>query len=246
MKRTIIFVLAIAYIFAVGNAQTVDEILLNNIKVKGGAEKLESVTTVTASGKMVRMNMEMAFGMWYKKPKMTKMEINISDKKMIFAFDGKTVWQISPFTGIEGAQVMTGDQADDIKENAEMFENPFINYKEKGNKIELIGKEELEGTEVFKIKLTKKNGKVITFFIDTESFIELKTETIKKKKDGKEIKFESYYGDFKEVDGMMTAFSIKTKINGTDMGNIIIESIKYNEPIDDSFFKMPKEKEKKE
>ncbi len=245
MKRIFIIIFALTFLFGMVQSQTVDEIINNHIKVKGGAEKLESIKTVTAVGKMVRMNMEMKFSMYYKKPKMTRTEVVFSDKLMVFAYDGETAWQISPFTGIEGPQIMTGDQADDAKESAEMFENPLINYAKKGHKVELLGKDELEGTEVFKVKLIKKNGRETIFYFDTESFIDLKTETTRIKKDGKEIKAESYSSDFKEVNGMMSAFSIKTKINGMDVGNIIIESIKYDEPLEDSFFKMPKKEEEK-
>ncbi|MEN8153550.1 MAG: hypothetical protein ABFR75_05970 [Acidobacteriota bacterium] len=246
MKKIFIAIFLIFLLVAGIQSITVDEIIDNNLKVKGGVEKLSSVISAKGDGKIVRMGMEMKFSMWYKKPSMTRNEVTFSDKKMTFAYDGKTVWQISPFTGIEGPQEVTGDQADDIKESAEMFEDPFINYKQKDNKIEFLGNEELEGTEVLKVKLTRKNGKVTTYFIDAESFIELKTETIKKKDDGKEIKLESFFGDFKEVDGMMVAHSIKTKINGIDMGNVVIESVNFNVEVEDSFFKMPEKKEEKE
>ncbi len=245
MKKTFMIIFVCIFLFGMVQSQTVDEIIKNHIDVKGGAAKLESIKTVTAVGKMVRMNMEMKFNMYYKKPKMTRTEVTFSDKLMVFAYDGETAWQISPFTGVEGPQIMTGDQADDAKETADMFENPLIDYKKKGHKVELLGKDELEGTEVFKLKLIKKNGREIIFYLDTETFIDLKTETTRIKKDGKEIKSESFSGNFKEVNGMMTAFSIKTKVNGMDMGNIVIESIKYDEPLEDSFFKMPKKEEEK-
>lgn len=246
MKKTLILIFTLTLLFGFMQAQTIDEIINNHIKVKGGAEKLESIKTVTAVGKMVRMNMEMKFSMYYKKPRMTRTEVTFSDKLMVFAYDGETAWQISPFTGIEGPQVMTGDQADDAKETADMFENPLINYAKKGHKVEFLGKDELEGTEVFKVKLIKKSGREVIFYFDTETFIDLKTETTRIKSDGKEIKSESFSGDFKEVNGMMTAFSIKIKVNGMDAGNLVIESLKYDEPLEDSFFKMPEKKEEKE
>lgn len=245
MKKALIIMAVVVFFFGTVNGQTADEIIKNLIEVKGGAAKLESVKSVKAVGKMVRMNMEMKFNMFYKKPGMTRTEVTFSDKLMVFAYDGKTAWQISPFTGVDGPQVMTGDQADDAKETAEMFENPLIDYAKKGHKIELLGKDDLEGTEVFKVKLIKKDGKETIFYIDTENFIDLKTETTRVRKDGKEIKSESFSSDFKEVNGMMTAFSIKTRINGMDMGNIVIESIEYDIPLEDSLFKMPEKKEEK-
>ncbi len=247
MKKNLIFLFLSVFFFSMIQSQTVDEIINNNIKVKGGKEKLESIKTVTMTGKMVRMNLEMELKMSYKKPLMSRIEVNFSGKKIIYAYDGKTAWQISPFTGIEGPQILTGEQADEAKETAEMFENPLIDYKKKGSKVELLGKDEVEGTEVFKVKLIKKDKKEIIYYIDTETFIDLKVEITRIRKDGKEIKSESYMGDYKKVNGIMSAFSIKNKVNGVDTGNILITSIKYDEPIEDSFFKMPetKKEEKK-
>ncbi len=239
MKKILVILFSILISLSIANAITVDEIVSKNLAVKGGVEKLKSITSVNMEGKMVRMGMEMKIKMWYKKPSKFRMEINFSDKNIITAYDGKTAWQISPFTGTDGPQELTGEQADQIKENLDMFEDPFIDYKKKGNKIEFTGKDEMEGTEVFKLKLTKKDGRIINYFIDTESFIELKTEMIKKKKDGKESRFESYMGDYRKVEGFTIAHSTKIKINGNDMGNIVIESIKFNLPSEDSFFKMP-------
>ncbi len=245
MKKLFTVLSFIIFIITFLNAQSLDEIIKKNIAVKGGAEKLNSIKTVQIEGKMIRMGMEMKISMKYKKPSMIIMEINISDKKIILGYDGKTAWQISPFTGIDGPQEMTGEQADQIIENLDMFEDPFLDYKKKGNKIEFIGKDDLEGTEVFKLKLTKKDGRIVVFFLDSDSFIELKTEMIKKKKDGKETVFESYMGDYKQVNGMMIAHSIKIKVNGIDMGNMIIESIKFNQPLESNLFKMPKKKQVK-
>lgn len=242
MKKFSIILFSILFIYLFIDAQSVDEIITKNLAIKGGIEKLSSINTVQIEGKMVRMGMEMKISMFYKKPSMIRMEINFSGKNITLGYDGKTAWQISPFTGTEGPQEMTGEQADQIKENLDMFEDPFIDYKKKGNKVELIGKDEMEGTEVFKLKLTKKDGRIMYYYIDPDSFIELKTDTIKKRKDGKETKVESIMGDYKMVDGMMIAHSIKLKINGADMGNMVIESIKFNLPLKESLFIMPEKK----
>ena len=104
------------------------------------------------------------------------------------------------------------------------------------------GKEEVEGTPVFKLKLTKKNGKIIYFFIDAENFIELKSQMTRTIGEGQEMTLETFFGDYKEVAGVMSAHSLKMKMNGNDQGNIVVDSIEYNVPLDDNFFKMPKKK----
>ena len=53
--------------------------------------------------------------------------------------------------------------------------------KEKGNTVELVGKEDLEGTPVYKLKVTLKTGEVRYFFLDAENYLDLKiTRTSKR------------------------------------------------------------------
>jgi hypothetical protein len=122
-----------------------------------------------------------------------------------------------------------------------MMDEPFIDYEKKGHKIELIGKEDMEGTEVFKLKLTKKDGQEIYYFIDTEAFIELKTSTTKKKQDGSEIKIDTIYGDYKPVASVMIPHSMSFSINQQSM-NLTIDAVEPNVELAEDFFSMPPKK----
>jgi outer membrane lipoprotein-sorting protein len=179
--------------------------------------------------------------MWFKKPNQVKMEMVFQGATMIMAYDGNIAWQISPFTGSTDAQEMTGDQADQVKDSAEMMDEPFINYEKKGYKIELMGKEDLEGTEVFKLRLTRKDGQVTDFFIDAENFIELKTSTTKKQQDGTEIKIDTILGDYKPVAGVMMPYSLSFSFNRMSM-NITLDAVEPNVELAEDFFSMPPKK----
>jgi outer membrane lipoprotein-sorting protein len=242
MKKLILLLTAVVFLGLLCQGETVDEIIAKNMEVKGGIEKLRAIKTSKMTGKMTMMNMDIKTTMWYKEPGMMKMEMMFADKLMTFAFDGNVVWQISPFTGSDEAQEVTGQEAEQVKDNADMMSDPLVDYKQKGHKIELEGKEEMEGTPVFKLKLTKKDGKIVYFFIDAESYIELKTQMTRKIGEGQEMTFETFFGDYKEVAGIMTAHSLKIKMNGQDQGNIVVESFEPNIPLDDNFFKMPEKK----
>lgn len=243
MKRFFVMVIPILLVTTLGLAQSVDEIIQNNLKAKGGVEKIQAIKTAKVTGKIMRGTMELPMIMWYKKPNMIKMEMNFSDKTMVFAYDGNMAWQISPFTGTTEPQEMTGEMAENIKENIEFLDEPFIDYKKKGNKVELLGKEDMEGTEVFKLKLTLKSGKELFMLIDSETFIELKSTRTKKMKDGREFTYESIYGDYKPVAGVMMYHSISTIVNGMNQGEVTLELVEPNVELSDDFFKMPKKKE---
>jgi outer membrane lipoprotein-sorting protein len=241
MKTFLAIALTIVFLSPLAQAQSLDEIIKNNLEAKGGVEKINALKTGKMTGKMMMQNFEMPYTMWFKKPNQVKMEMVFQGTTMTMAYDGNIVWNISPFTGSTDAQELTGDQAEQVKDSGEMMDEPFIDYKKKGHKIELIGKEDLEGTEVFKLKLTRKNGREIYYFIDAEAFIELKTSTTKKKQDGTELKIDTIYGDYKPVAGVMIPHSLSFSANQQSM-SITLDAVEPNVELAEDFFSMPPKK----
>ncbi|MFC2146226.1 outer membrane lipoprotein carrier protein LolA [Acidobacteriota bacterium] len=241
MKTFLVIVLTIVFLSPLVQAQSLDEIIKNNLEAKGGIEKINAFKTGKMTGKMMMQIFEMPYNMWFKKPNQVKMEMVFQGANMMMAYDGNIVWQISPFTGSTDARELTGEQAEQFKDTGEMMDEPFIDYQEKSHKIELMGKEDLEGTEVFKLKLSRKDGQEIYYFIDTEAFIQLKTSTTRKKQDGTEIKIDTIYGDYKPVAGVMTPHSLSFSINRQPM-SITLDAVEPNVELAEDFFSMPKKK----
>jgi outer membrane lipoprotein-sorting protein len=243
MKTFLVIVLTIVFLSPLAQAQSVDEIIKNNLEAKGGVEKINALKTGKMSGKMMMQTFEMPYTMWFKKPYQVKMEMVFQGTNMTFGYDGNIVWQISPFTGGTDPQEVTGEQADQIKDAGEMMDEPFIDYKKKGHKIELIGKEDMEGTEVYKLKLTRKDGQEIYYFIDTEAFIEQKTSTTRKKQDGTEIKIDTIYGDYKPVAGVMIPHSLNFVVNRQQQPmTLTLEAVEPNVELPGDIFSMPGKK----
>jgi len=242
MKKLAIVLVLIMFVFVIGYAETLEEILQKNYQVSGGIEKLKSIKNMVAKGKIVnQMNMEMPFKMIYKKPDKMRMEALFQQNKIVMAYDGEKAWWIMPFMGTDEPQEMPENQARDIKEQTD-FINPFLDYKEKGHKLEYLGKEDMEGTEVYKLKFTKKKGKIYYYYLDIDTGIELKMETYTKVGEN-EVKSETFFSNYKQVDGMALPFSIQTKVNENIANQMNIEEYSFNEDINDSIFKMPAKKE---
>ena len=241
MKTFLVIILTIVFLSPLLQPQSLDEIIKNNLEAKGGVEKINAFKTGKMTGKMMMQSFEMPYTMWFKKPSQVKMETVFQSVNMTMAYDGNMVWQISPLTGSPDPQEVTGDQAEQIKDSGEMMDEPFIDYEKKGHKIELIGKEDMEGTEVFKLKLTRKDGQEIYYFIDAEAFIELKTSTTRKMKDGTEVKIDTIYGDYKPVAGVMMPHSLTFTMNQQSM-TMTLDAIEPNVELAEDFFSMPKKK----
>jgi len=91
-------------------------------------------------------------------------------------YDGETLWNTNQFT--LKAEKSDAEATANRKLESNDFPDQFLNYKEKGYTLELLGKETIEGTETFKIKLTKepitidgqKIPNVVFVYFDTENF----------------------------------------------------------------------------
>lgn len=223
--------------------ETVEEILAKNYESRGGLEKLKAIKTVKSEGKMVMamQNIEAPMTLWYKEPKKVRMEIAFMGKKTIAAYDGKIAWAIMPMAGSEDPRELPESQSKEITRMTNSI-TPLVDYKEEGNRLEYIGKEDMEGTEVYKLKMTKKDDTVIYFYLDTESGIELKTSMYSKTGEAETL-VETLMGDYKEVDGIMFPFSMESKSAGISAApKMVIETITLNEDMEDSFFEMPPKK----
>ena len=219
--------------------QTVDEIIAKSVEARGGMEKLKAVKSMRSTGKMeLGPGMEAPGTMYQKRPNMVRLEFTIQGLTAVQAYDGKSGWMIMPFTGKKDPEAMTADDAKEMEEDADM-DGPLVDYKSKGNTVELLGKEKLEGTDAYKLKVTLKNGDIKTIYLDSDSYLEIKEEG-KRMVRGNEQEFESSLSDYREVDGVMFPFAIESGVKGSQQKQkLTIEKLELNVPAEDSNFKMP-------
>lgn len=232
---------------AIAAELTVDEILAKHFEALGGKDKIAAIKTLKMTGKMELMQgMQAPFTIFVKNHDATRFEMEFQGKKMITSVQGDSGWFIQPWTGKTDPDRMPADQVKESKDQIDIG-GPLFNYKEKGHTVELIGKEDMEGTQVYKLKLTKKDGDVNYIFIDATSFLQLK-ETSKHKMQDKEMESETIFSNYKKVEGVQFPFSVESRsAGGMDQGGgmgqtMTIDNIEVNTKIDDTMFKMPKKK----
>jgi len=223
------------------SSQSVDEIINKHIEAIGGMDSLNAIKTMKLTGKFGGSGFEAPSTIMYKRPAMVKMEMEFQGNSMITAYDGTTAWQINPWGGKKTPEKMPAERTKDMKEMAD-FDGSLVNYKLKGFTAELIGKEDMEGTEVYKIKLTDKDNDVTYYFLDTQTFLLLK-ESSKRKIKEKEIEAEKFYANYQKYGGVMMALSVEFRGKGETTGQTgTIDKVEMNIEVDDAIFKMPEGK----
>jgi len=257
MKKLIKLTTAFLFAFVLtGNSQnlTLEEILTKHFETTG-TEKLSKIKTIEMDGKIITQGIEMPFVSKVKAPGKLRTEVTVQGNKMIQAYDGKDGWMVAPWTGTDEPQDINPDQLKQIKDQAD-FTGKLWKWKDKVQSLELVGKEDMEGTEVYKLKMVDKpeknendttemkDGDVTYIFIDAENFVILKM-LAKKKIRGAEMEFETYQSNYKDKDGILMPFSIKTKMKGKTITQVTIANVQFNLDFDDSIFERPKTNENK-
>ena len=113
---------------------------------------------------------------------------------------------------------------------------PLYDYAGKGNKIELVGKDD----KTFKIKLTTKDGVEIVYVIDAATYL-VKSQTAKGKMQDQDVDITSTFADYRKTDtGYLLPYSIDLDFGGQFSLSITVNKIELNKTIDPAVFEMPK------
>jgi outer membrane lipoprotein-sorting protein len=215
---------------------TADEIIANYVKTIGGMEKLEAIKTLKKTGRYTSGGgLEAKVVEESKRPDLVRQEFVLQGMTGITAWDGKTGWKIEPWQGKKDVEPLGEEELKQILEDAD-FDGPLVNYKQKGNAVELVGTEPVEGTDAYKLKVTLKAGDVQYFFMDTDYFVPIKIEKTRVVR-GAPRESETSIGDYKKVAGVYFPHSFESGQKGSaNRAKVVYDKVEANVPLDDSRF----------
>jgi outer membrane lipoprotein-sorting protein len=221
-------------------AQTADDVINAYLKARGGLSKIKAVQSERVTGVITfAPGVEGPFFVERKRPLKMHMEITINGQSLIRVYDGKSSgWIYNPFAPNAAVLPMTPADIDGIADEAD-FEGPFVDYKAKGNQIAYVDKEQIDGKIVQKLKLTGKQGDVSYFFFDASTGLIMKWQGMRKVAD-KDLPWETYFRDFREVDGLKYPFLVESAaVDSDQIQKITATKIETNISISDAQFAKP-------
>jgi hypothetical protein len=224
------------------SAQTAEEIVEKHLAAMGGdalnnlkTMKMEvSLSIQQAPGMVILMTMTVVNN------KAMRKEVSFFGMTETTCINGDQGWATNPLAGKTDAEPMTADQVKSMKDMTDLA-GPLHNYKAKGYTVEYEGKEDFEGTQVHKLKVTKSPTRTEYILIDPANWYNVKNIT-GVTVDGMEETSESVNYDFKAVDGVVMAHTVKQNAAMGGKSVMIITSAKYNLPVDEKIFEMPTKK----
>ncbi len=221
------------------SAQTADELISKNLAAHGGVEKLKAIHSLRMTGKLQQGSFAIQVQMDSMAPDLVRQSVTFMNMTGITAYDGNTGWRIMPFGGKKDPEMLGEDDLRALKDDADFYGH-LADYKEKGSTVEYLGHDTVDGDDAYRLKVTLKNGDTIYYYLDPETFLEIRTES-KQFIHGSVRESFSEMGSFKLVDGIYFPFSLSSgnPRNPNESAKIAIDKIEANVPMDSSEFKMP-------
>jgi hypothetical protein len=216
-------------------AQSLDEVLAKHAAAHGGLEKWRAVSSLIVTGTEVIFSDAVPFVFEWRRPDSIRFEHSLLGQKMTIGHDGKVTWWIHPIMEIVKPTAVPEAEAVLVRHSAE-FESPLLDAAAKGNKVELLGKDEVDGQPALKLKVTRKDGFEETWYLDPSTHLEL--ARFDRTLDLPEAKERwTYYSDFRTVEGLVIAHRQDQEYSIRHV-SLNVEKVQVNPEIEAGRFEM--------
>jgi hypothetical protein len=214
--------------------QTVDDIISKHIDAMGGRQKIITLSSALMTGTFTAMGAISPINITTTKKHMigSRIDIDADGVNNYQVITPKNGWIYTPIQGDKAPRPLADDQVKALQVQLDLH-GPFINHREKGIKIEMAGKDSVDGALCYKLKVTSPNTNVTVYFINSQSDLIVKTST-KMFQFGKLEDIETTYSDYKQnEDGYWFAYT-----NVGPRGATHHEKITTNVAVDVNIFKV--------
>lgn len=242
-----LFIVMILAAVVPAQAQTAEEIIANYLENTGGEEAWKNLEGTKMIAKIQVQGMDLPMEMVALKDGRQASKASFQGQEIKQGvFDGETLWSTNFMT--MKAEKSTAEETENMKKGANDFPDPFLDYKEKGYEVELVGSETVEGVDTYKVKLAKEpimvDGKetedVSFYYFDKENFVPIVVESEVTSGPGKGMVGQAKFSDYQEVEGLYFPFSITQGAKGQPGGQqITVEEIILNPEVEDNTFAFP-------
>jgi len=236
MKKLLLMIATLGYLSA--QAQTAEEIVGKYAQALGGLQAFNNVKTLKMSGSITVQGMELPITVQVVNGKAVRSDVEVMGTAVISSYKDGKAWKQNEFAGAPDPTDVTEGELADLKAQANVS-SILMDYKARGHKIEMAGKEAVEGIQTYKIKLTQGDTqKATTFYINASDYSLIKS-VANMEMMGQSMDVETYYSDLKEVNGLKFFATRIQKADGEEFQSVKFDKIEVNVPIDEKIFDKP-------
>jgi hypothetical protein len=230
INKLVFLTLVVVFTSLNGFSQTVDEVIAKHVAATGGVEKWKQINSMKVEGYIEVQGIQIPF---------TQQTVHNTGMRIDAEFQGMQIiqivtptksWSQNPFGGKTELEPTSEDEHKQQVDELDI-QNEFVDWKTKGSSVELLGKDEEDGNEYFKVRLTTKNQNQTVYYIDVKTYLTYKSVTTSKVQ-GQEMDITTKMFDYKEL-----PIGVKVPHKTDQMGQVLVfEKINMNTTIDTKIF----------
>jgi hypothetical protein len=197
-------------------AQDAQSLVAKNLDARGGGAALDAIKNVSFEGRTIFPG---DFEVTYKETRARsgtnaadRVDLGLQGLDIIQAYDGHEGWRVNPLQGRKDAEKMSADEARALADEA-LVEGPLLAARTDGSRVTYLGREDFDGTNAYKLKVTQKDGDEFTYWLDPDTFLEIKVDETRKIR-GAEQTTETELGDYEKVAGVYFPMSVESWTQG--------------------------------
>jgi hypothetical protein len=210
-----------------------------NVQARGGAAAWRAVRSISFGGEMEAGGTSHALlpvVLDLMRPHMSRVELQFQGKTSLQVFDGSSGWKLRPYLGRGDVEPYTAEEAADAAAELEL-DGPLVDYQARGTRITLEATEVIEGQQTFRLKAIFRDGRTRKIWIDAKTYLEVKMEGTPRRVDGRLHAVESWFRDFRPVEGMMVPYVVETAVEGIKQRHrMVFTEVKVNPPLQAAMF----------
>ena len=223
---------------AAPSPMTVDGLVARYVAARGGLKRIQSIQTLRqqghatmGAGRLALVTREL------KRPGRIRFEITVQGVTAVFGSDGRKGWRVSPFEGDTGPQALPEEAVQEAIEQVDI-EGPLVDWRNKGNKVELVGRELVGGREAYKLMITLKSGAVLHAYLDVKSLYLVRTESTRHMF-GRAVQLETTFGDYRKTGGVLFPRLVEFGPVGRPQRlRVVVDKVEVNPPLSDARFEV--------
>lgn len=217
------------------SAQSADELITKNIDAMGGNEKLKGIKSQYAEGNMEVQGQTIPIKRWVKQGEAMRLEFTVNGTSNVQVVTRDAGWSLMPVMQQTTPQDMNPEMLKLMKTQLDL-RGELYDYKSKGKKIEVLGKDTVNGSPAYKLKITSADGVSGIAYLDAKTYLLVKA-TNHMNVQGQEMDIVTLLSDYKKTPEGLAYPGVTEQDPGGVKINIM--KVETNQPVADSLFARP-------
>ena len=243
-RFALVFALAaIGLIGCTDSPRTVDDVIARNTEAMGGETAIESIQSIGVDLHIVDPGFTVEGSYRAARPGRMRIDVKVEDKHVFTeAFDGERGWQWKGegSTTVEESPNATAALRHGVELPGHLY--GLHELRQRGHRIDLAGREKIEGIEYYALKITLNDGYQTTLYVDPSSWLITRRRDVRPLHvdiDPTPTTIEQRMSDFRQVAGVWFSYAnTETDLQtGKVLETTTIRTVSINPKIDEKVFR---------